>query len=50
MLDLIAELGSEFTNKPLNELYLLGYATQLREFRRENEAYKNPETTTKSNV
>lgn len=50
MLDLIAELGSEFTNKPLNELYLLGYATQLREFRRENEAYKNPETTTESNV
>lgn len=46
MLDLIAELGPDFTNKPLNELYLLGYATQLREFRRENEAYKDSETKT----
>ena len=46
MLSFIEELGSDFTNKPLNELYLLGYATQLQEFRRENEAYKNSETET----
>ena len=41
MLDLIAELGEEnFTDAPLNELYLLGYATQLLAFRKENEAQR----------
>lgn len=41
MLDLIAELGQEnFTDAPLNELYLLGYATQLLAFRKENEAQR----------
>ncbi len=50
MLDLIAELGTEnFTDKPLNELYLLGYATQLLTFRRENEALKDTDDDTVEN-
>ena len=41
MLDLIDQLGEEnFTNKPLSELYLLGYSSQLMAFRRENEESK----------
>lgn len=41
MLDLIDQLGEEnFTNKPLSELYLLGYSSQLMAFRRENEEAK----------
>lgn len=41
MLDLIDQLGEEnFTNKPLSELYLLGYSSQRMAFRRENEESK----------
>lgn len=44
MLDLIDQLGKEdFTNKPLSELYLLGYSSQLMEFRRENAENKKTE-------
>lgn len=46
MLDLIDCLGKEdFNNKPLNELYLLGYSSQLMEFRRENAELKKNENT-----
>lgn len=38
--ELVGRLGSEnYTNKPLNELYLLGYACQMMDFREENAAY-----------
>lgn len=40
MLNLLDRLGTEgYTNKPLSELYLLGYASQMMDFRRENVAY-----------
>lgn len=47
MLSLIDRLGKDdFTNRPLQELYLLGYASQMMEFQRQNEEYKdkNPES------
>ena len=47
MLSLIDRLGkNDFTNRPLQELYLLGYASQMMEFQRQNEEYKdkNPES------
>ena len=38
--ELVGRLGAEkYTNKPLNELYLLGYACQMMDFREENAAY-----------
>ena len=38
--ELVGRLGAEnYTNKPLNELYLLGYACQMMDFREENTAY-----------
>ena len=38
--ELAGRLGAEnYTNKPLNELYLLGYACQMMDFREENAAY-----------
>lgn len=38
--ELVGQLGAEnYTNKPLNELYLLGYACQMMDFREENAAY-----------
>lgn len=38
--ELVGRLGTEnYTNKPLNELYLLGYACQMMDFREENAAY-----------
>lgn len=41
MLELIDRLGIEgYTDKPLRDLYLLGYSSQMMEFKRENEAYK----------
>lgn len=41
MLELIDRLGVEgYTDKPLSDLYLLGYSSQMMEFKRENEAYK----------
>ncbi|WP_455501048.1 type I-C CRISPR-associated protein Cas8c/Csd1 [Gemmiger sp.] len=46
MLELLDRLGKElYNNKPLNELYLLGYASQTMDFRRENANFKeNTET------
>lgn len=39
MLELLDRIDEkEFTNKPLSELYLLGYANQMMDFRRENAA------------
>ena len=38
--ELVGRLGAEnYTNKPLNELYLLGYTCQMMDFREENAAY-----------
>lgn len=38
--ELVGRLDAEnYTNKPLNELYLLGYACQMMDFREENAAY-----------
>ena len=38
--ELVGRLGAEkYTNKPLDELYLLGYACQMMDFREENAAY-----------
>ena len=38
--ELVGRLGAEnYTNKSLNELYLLGYACQMMDFREENAAY-----------
>ncbi len=38
--ELVGRLGAEkYTNMPLNELYLLGYACQMMDFREENAAY-----------
>lgn len=38
--ELVGRLGAEkYTNKPLNELYLLGYACQMMDFREKNAAY-----------
>lgn len=38
--ELVGRLGAEnYTNNPLNELYLLGYACQMMDFREENAAY-----------
>lgn len=41
MLELIDRLGAAgYTDKPLGDLYLLGYSSQIMEFKRENEIYK----------
>lgn len=49
MEELIDRLGLEYFNdKPLNELYLLGYSSQMMQFRRENEAAKKSENAAKN--